>query len=51
MPDTGSDVRPEAGMKHEHKVAQLLDDLETRSDGRLVHLDWSTGLVIAARTG
>jgi predicted O-methyltransferase YrrM len=46
------DMLPEPGWPagHADKVAALLDDLEARTNGRLVRLDWSTGLVIAART-
>lgn len=34
---------------HEHAVARLVDDLESRSDLTVVRLDWSTGLLLAAR--
>jgi len=34
---------------HEHAVARLVDDLESRPDLTVVRLDWSTGLLLAAR--
>ena len=47
------DMLPEPDWPDDHvsRAAALLDHLRTRSDCRLVRLDWSGGIVIAARTG
>jgi hypothetical protein len=44
---------PEPGWPADHvsRASALLDHLRTRPDCRLVRLDWSGGIVIAARTG
>jgi predicted O-methyltransferase YrrM len=47
------DMSPEPDWPDDHvsRAAVLLDHLHTRPDCRLVQLDWSGGIVIAARTG
>jgi predicted O-methyltransferase YrrM len=47
------DMLPESGWPEEHvsRASALLDHLRARPDCRLVRLDWSGGIVIAARTG
>jgi len=46
------DMTPEPDWPEEHvaRAAALLDHLRARTDCRLVQLDWSGGIVIAART-
>jgi predicted O-methyltransferase YrrM len=47
------DMLPQPDWPEDHvaRAAALLDHLRARPNCRLVHLDWSGGIVIAARTG
>jgi predicted O-methyltransferase YrrM len=48
-----ADMTPQPDWPEEHvsRAAALLDHLQALTDCRLVSLDWSNGIVIAARTG
>jgi hypothetical protein len=47
------DMSPQPDWPEDHvsRVAALLDHLETHPDCHLVRLDWSGGIVFAARHG